>query len=116
MSDSSAASTCDQPMYGLYGATTLCARPAEHVGRHDPIWNHKDWPDAFPLIWEDCTGTFQVALGISRGDGIWPSMVNIDAEALAGGIAAHDARSLAAVLIRAAEACEASTEEVFGDA
>jgi hypothetical protein len=38
--------SCGQPMRGLYGATTICARPAGHVGKHDPIWNHKDWPEA----------------------------------------------------------------------
>ena len=41
--DRSAAQTCGKLMRGVYGAPTTCARPAGHIGKHDPIWNHKDW-------------------------------------------------------------------------
>jgi hypothetical protein len=41
-----ASKTCDQLMRGMYGAVTKCARPKGHVGKHNSIWNHTDWPQA----------------------------------------------------------------------
>jgi hypothetical protein len=68
-----------------------------------------DTPNAaYSFDWEDCAGNFQVGVSVARGCGIRPSMVNVDAEDMNGSISAHDARSLAAVLVAAAEACEAS--------
>lgn len=36
---------CHEPMAGIYGAATVCARPAGHDGRHWPIYNASEWGD-----------------------------------------------------------------------
>jgi hypothetical protein len=40
--------TCDRRISGLYGAPTICARPADHLGPHYPIHRYTEWPDPEP--------------------------------------------------------------------
>lgn len=61
-------------------------------------------------IWEDCTGSMQLSYSITKGGGVWPSMISVDGTELNGTIIADDARSLAEMLQRAADACDKSTD------
>jgi len=65
------------------------------------------------LDWEDVCGYFQVGASIAVGDGFWPSLVNVDATELSGSITGDDCRSLAAMLVRAADACDRSNEKIM---
>jgi hypothetical protein len=65
------------------------------------------------LDWEDCCCYFYVGASIAQGDGYWPSLVNIDATDLSGSVTSGCARRLAAMLVRAADACDVSTEAVM---
>lgn len=40
---------CEEPMRGLYGAASTCARPRGHRGNHASIWRHTDWPSGLPV-------------------------------------------------------------------
>lgn len=65
-----------------------------------------------PLYWEDVCGHYYACCSVAQGDGYWPSMLSFDVE-LDGTITSDDARTLAEMLIRAADVCDASTEEVM---
>jgi hypothetical protein len=69
-------------------------------------------PTVDPLYWEDCCDYTYSAASIARGGGCWPSMVSVEWPE-EGTYTSGDLRSLAAMLIRAADACDESTDEVF---
>jgi hypothetical protein len=75
------------------------------------VSRRSDLTPAEMFYWEDLTGHYYAECSIARGDGYWPSMLSFDIE-LDGTITAGCARELAAMLIRAADACDASTAEV----
>lgn len=62
-----------------------------------------------PLYWEDCTDSYYASASIAQGDGYWPSMISLEID-VNGTITSGCARELAAMLVRAADACDASME------
>lgn len=67
-------------------------------------------PPRFSAEWVDCTDTYYVGMSVATGGGgYWPCMVSLDVD-LEGSITAEDARSLAAMLERAANACDFESE------
>lgn len=62
-----------------------------------------------PLYWEDCCDYYYAAASIAQGDGYWPSMISVEFDC-EGTITSGDARELAAMLVRAADACDKSME------
>ena len=67
-----------------------------------------------PLYWEDVCGHYYATCSVAQGDGYWPSMLSFDVE-LDGTITSGCARELAAMLLRAADACDASMAAAPGD-
>jgi hypothetical protein len=65
-----------------------------------------------PLYWEDVLGHYYACASIAQGDGYWPSMISCDFE-VDGTITSGCARELAAMLVRAADACDQSTATVM---
>jgi hypothetical protein len=71
-------------------------------------------PSVDPLYWEDCCDYTYASASIARGGGFWPSMVSVEWPE-EGTYTSDDLRGLAAMLIRAADLCDESTREVFGE-
>jgi hypothetical protein len=67
-----------------------------------------------PLYWEDVCGHYYATASVAQGGGIWPSMLSFDVE-LDGTITSGCARDLAAMLLRAADACDESTYTIHPD-
>lgn len=68
-------------------------------------------PPACPLEWYSHDDSFYAMCAIARGGGVWSSALSFDVE-LDGTIGADEARALAVMLLRAADACDESTREV----
>jgi hypothetical protein len=82
---SPASPLCGKPMRGLYGAQTVCARPAGHVGKCDPIRRADDWPPASPVsplaTVREAIGALQSA--VKCGEPFTQQMAKVTEDALA---------------------------------